>query len=289
MAAPRLRFQPMEPAQARPEAALHAPQSRQARLSHGTWPVALEQFPQILLWGARTRAHQSVERPEDEDQDGSLSAVVPTLAQNAKVGHPSNSTQYTGRDYDAETGLRYYRARYYDPAVGRFLTEDKVRSSLTKNLYRYVINNPVMLADPFGLTEQCVLVGSLQIPLVDSVTRENQKPWRFVGVAYAEEPDTGEGGYIPSPPSTSLACLWSRSYARVVWGNAIKVLEYQCTETNACGLPPRIRTKYDFKREHWFKSMSTETETEGTGPYAIFGATDEIYEYECIRFGPPWR
>jgi hypothetical protein len=42
----------------------------------------------------------------------------------------------------------YYRARYYDPSSGRFLSEDAVR---TVNLYEYVKSNPTNLTDPFGL------------------------------------------------------------------------------------------------------------------------------------------
>jgi RHS repeat-associated protein len=38
----------------------------------------------------------------------------------ASTGVNTNPFQYTGRDFDSETGLRYYRARYYDPAIGRF-------------------------------------------------------------------------------------------------------------------------------------------------------------------------
>ena len=45
----------------------------------------------------------------------------------ASAGTFLNPFQYTGRDFDAETGLRYYRARYYDPAVGHFLSEDPIR------------------------------------------------------------------------------------------------------------------------------------------------------------------
>ncbi|MFH1062623.1 MAG: FG-GAP-like repeat-containing protein [Candidatus Omnitrophota bacterium] len=55
---------------------------------------------------------------------------------------------YTGREYDSESGLYYYRARYYDPSIGRFLQEDPVWDT---NLYAYVGNNPVNYVDPDGL------------------------------------------------------------------------------------------------------------------------------------------
>src|SRR5205085_1650095 len=44
----------------------------------------------------------------------------------ASTGTFLNPFQYTGRDYDIETGLRYYRARYYSPELGRFLSEDPI-------------------------------------------------------------------------------------------------------------------------------------------------------------------
>ncbi len=58
---------------------------------------------------------------------------------------------YTGREMDGETGLIYYRARYYDPKVGRFISEDPVRwRDGDANLYAYVKNNPVRFVDPTG-------------------------------------------------------------------------------------------------------------------------------------------
>jgi RHS repeat-associated protein len=60
---------------------------------------------------------------------------------------------YTGRELDAETGLYYYRARYYDPAVGRFISEDPIGFSAgDTNLYRYVGNNATNYTDPTGTT-----------------------------------------------------------------------------------------------------------------------------------------
>jgi RHS repeat-associated protein len=68
------------------------------------------------------------------------------------TGTLKNPFQYTGRDYDAETGLRYYRARYYDPQVGRFISEDPRRFDGGIDFYRYVSNNVPNKIDPFGLT-----------------------------------------------------------------------------------------------------------------------------------------
>jgi RHS repeat-associated protein len=62
-----------------------------------------------------------------------------------------NSFRYTGRESDLETGLYYYRARYYDPNAGRFLSEDPLGSGGGLNFYRYVGNSSHNLRDPFGL------------------------------------------------------------------------------------------------------------------------------------------
>ena len=62
-----------------------------------------------------------------------------------------NRFLFTGREYDQESGLYYYRARYYDPKVGRFLQRDPVGYATGINLYTYVSNNPINWVDPFGL------------------------------------------------------------------------------------------------------------------------------------------
>lgn len=58
---------------------------------------------------------------------------------------------YTGREFDEETGLYYYRARYYDAQVGRFISEDPIGFDAgSANLYRYVDNSPLNATDPSG-------------------------------------------------------------------------------------------------------------------------------------------
>jgi RHS repeat-associated protein len=59
---------------------------------------------------------------------------------------------YTGREADSETGLDYYRARYYDASNGRFISEDPIGFAAGDgNLSRYVGNSPVNRTDPSGL------------------------------------------------------------------------------------------------------------------------------------------
>jgi RHS repeat-associated protein len=66
------------------------------------------------------------------------------------TGTSPNALKYTGRELDSETGLYYYRARYYDPEIGRFLSEDPLGFEAGVNFYTYVGNNPVNFNDPSG-------------------------------------------------------------------------------------------------------------------------------------------
>ncbi|HLZ11515.1 MAG TPA: DUF3750 domain-containing protein [Candidatus Acidoferrum sp.] len=72
--------------------------------------------------------------------------------QTAASGTLVNTFQYTARESDIETGLYYYRARYYDTANGRFLSEDPVGyDGDGVNFYAYVRGNPINWIDAFGL------------------------------------------------------------------------------------------------------------------------------------------
>jgi RHS repeat-associated protein len=62
--------------------------------------------------------------------------------------HP-NRFLFTGREFDSETGLYYYRARYYNPYIGRFLQTDPAGDGM--NRYAYCANSPVNWLDPSGL------------------------------------------------------------------------------------------------------------------------------------------
>ena len=61
---------------------------------------------------------------------------------------PKAEINYTGKKLDPATGLYYFNQRYYDPEVGRFLTEDPAGQCF--NPYLYAGNNPMMYVDPDG-------------------------------------------------------------------------------------------------------------------------------------------
>ncbi len=72
-------------------------------------------------------------------------------------GSPSQDTAsaflYGGMMYDSATGLYYARARWYNPAVGQFTSQDPTGFAAgDANLYRYVGDNPATMTDPWGLS-----------------------------------------------------------------------------------------------------------------------------------------
>jgi len=87
---------------------------------------------------------------------GSLSATITSLqisgAQNSGFTQPYT---FAGREYDTESGLYFYRARYYDASMGRFISKDPIGFiGRDINLYRYVGNNPIRFVDPWGFVKQ---------------------------------------------------------------------------------------------------------------------------------------
>ena len=66
---------------------------------------------------------------------------------HSAIGNPY---LFTGRRFDEETGLYYYRARYFDDEQARFISRDPLGYVDGMNLYEYVIGNPVIFLDPTG-------------------------------------------------------------------------------------------------------------------------------------------
>jgi RHS repeat-associated protein len=76
---------------------------------------------------------------------------------NIEVGASEPGYAYTGREWDPVIGLYYYRARFFDPRVGRFISEDPIEFKGGLNFYSYVSNRPLNRVDPLGLAEMPIV------------------------------------------------------------------------------------------------------------------------------------
>lgn len=74
------------------------------------------------------------------------------------VSIPSASSRYlfTGREWDEETGLYYFRARMVNPLIGQFIAEDPIRFASDSNIRRYALNHPNQRIDTTGLDSESV-------------------------------------------------------------------------------------------------------------------------------------
>jgi RHS repeat-associated protein len=99
-----------------------------------------------------------------------------------------NPYLFTGQRLDSESGLYYYKMRYYSTSQGRFISRDPIGYREGVSLYQYVGGKPLSRVDPRGL--------------IKSATQE-EEDWvdTEVTVSVAFDPGVGPGGYVPSPIS----------------------------------------------------------------------------------------
>ena len=124
-----------------------------ARYTHG---FGIDE-PLIMARGGQSLFYQADGLGSITDLTDTNGAVVQSYVYDSfgnieqQVGAFVNPYTFTGREFDAESGLCYYRARYYDSSVGRFVNEDPIGLLGGLNLYAYVLGNPINNTDAFGL------------------------------------------------------------------------------------------------------------------------------------------
>jgi RHS repeat-associated protein len=109
------------------------------------------------------------------------------LGTDSSVGGPSLRYRWTGREYDSETGLYFFRARYYDPSVRRFVQEDPIGYGGGGNVYAYGNGGPLEGRDPGGME----MSPDALIPIAPSTPITYQDDWRYVSDQH------GGGDWMP--------------------------------------------------------------------------------------------
>ena len=102
----------------------------------------------------------SASSPLVQDVPPAKPVLDTTQSFNVVFSSDWSSDRFTGKPYSAATGLYYYGARWYDPTIGRFISQDpypgRLSNPQTLNPYTYVLNSPTNGVDPSGeISEAC--------------------------------------------------------------------------------------------------------------------------------------
>ena len=140
------------------------PETGKTRYIHGPGidePLAIERKDKIYYYHADGLG--SIVALTDKKQKVVASYEYDSFGNLKRHGDEiKNTLTYTGREWDEETGLYYYRARYYDAKVGRFISEDPVGMAGGINFYSYVNSNVINRIDPSGLDANTWTYGEIR-------------------------------------------------------------------------------------------------------------------------------
>jgi RHS repeat-associated protein len=156
----------------------------------------------------------------------------------------TNPYMFTRRRFDIETGLYYYRARYYNPHIGRFMQTDPVGYDDGINWYLYCNNNPLGFVDPYGLASGQVVTG-IYLVLPWKLCELTKRIGFLLELFEANAIDLGElPGDAPSLPEIDYelalqAAEWAEAqglvpfpYPQDSWGSFIEVQDWEDTNND---------------------------------------------------------
>ncbi len=159
---------------------------------------------------------------------------------------------YTGRDWDADAELQNNRARWYDPATGRWLSNDPTGFAAgDANLYRYVGNGPTNATDPSGLFDIFPL-GAPRTVATSAHMRPNaannmlnSSRWRFEwqfprdeGLLVVQEVRSKGKLWVQLTNGCEISLIWDQTYLEA-WSGPQKDVNYDgaIRDTHSAGVP----------------------------------------------------
>ena len=165
--------EPQEQSEAQPELVYY-------QLDHLGTPIAAHNAKGEAVW---TAEYEAWGRIRNETVSDGLKANIPF--------------RFQGQYYDEESGLHYNRFRYYDPEIGRFVSQDPIGLRGGMNLFEYA-PNPVGWIDPFGLLKSAKIHASLYARTLNTKVRK--------------------GGEVRVP--TTVAAVVDRKTGRIFYGES---------------------------------------------------------------------
>jgi RHS repeat-associated protein len=230
--------------------------------------------PLSMLRGATDSYYQQDGINSVTSLSNSSGALAETYAYDSfgklitSTGTVTNPFHFTGRDYDSETTLRYYRARYYDPLSGRFLSEDPAGFYGGFDFYGYVKNDPVDFLDPMGL--ECEQV-SPWTEMPSAWGPNGPSPYLTIqdGVNWVRT-----GWSFSGPDRTHCICRWVATHARM--RNFYRVTVTEQAEFK-CGCPPQT--------EYRTRERTKEYEVDSSGPWLWPSGMIERTTGVTVQFG----
>ncbi len=130
---------------------------------------------------------------------------------------------YTGHKFDTDLGLSYMQARYYDPVIGRFYSNDPVgfipSNPMSFNRYLYVNNNPYKYTDPDGEFLQAIIgaaIGAVAEIAAQKIGGADNINWTKVGVSAVAGAITGGVSSVYKGAFTATASAVEKGAASMV-------------------------------------------------------------------------